>query len=196
MSSKNKDEVIEEVKKELQHQQKEENKDSKHLESIMQHIENVQKNCRILAKRLMEDEGNPDSYDIGFKVLKNSYLHDNSKFSGIEWKYLRTPDLIKESDCSSPEDQKKCFMLALEQHTKNNMHHPECWNRIKDMPPEYVAEMVCDLCARSSEFGTDLRDWVKSNFLPKYGITTSSKIYKDMKKYIDMLLPTAFKQIK
>lgn len=186
-------EVVEEIKKEIKQQLEEDNKDTRHLENVMSHIENVQKSCRTLAKRLMEDE---ETYDVGFKLLKNSYLHDNSKFSGIEWKYLRTPDLIKEGACKDGADQKKCFLLALEQHQKGNMHHPEYWGDIKLMPPEYLAEMVCDWNSRSMEFGTDLKEWIKKEVPEKWGASTSSKAYREIMKFVNTLLDPTFKKAK
>lgn len=182
--------VVEQIKKEIQEELAEASKDERHLEVIQDHIENVQKGCKKLAKKLMED---PDTYNVGFKLLKNSYKHDLSKFEGIEWKYLRTPDLIKEGSCKDDSDQKAKFLEALEQHQKGNMHHPEYWGDIKSMPSEYLAEMVCDLHARSSEFGTDIKDWVKENFLTKHGITTNTKVYRKMKTYMDLLMPPPFK---
>ena len=185
--------IAQKVKEEIQHELLEKSKDLKHLDSVISHIENVQKSCVILSKRLMEDEENSENYNIGFKLLKNSYLHDNSKFSGIEWKYLRTADLIKEESCSSNGDRKKCFSLALEEHVNKNLHHPEYWDGVKNMPPEYLAEMVCDLRGRSMEFGTNLREWIKDVFLVKHNLSTNSKTYREMKKYIDLLLDPAFK---
>lgn len=192
MTEKNK-QVVEKIKKEIQEELAEASKDEKHLERVMSHIENVQKSCRILAKRLMEDE---ETYEVGFKLLKNSYEHDLSKFEGIEWKYLRTTDLIKEASCRDNEDQKKCFILALEQHQKGNMHHPEYWGHIKLMPPEFLAEMVCDLNSRSIEFGTDLREWIKKEIPEKWNISISSKVYRQIMKYVNTLLDPSFKRNK
>lgn len=189
----NKKQVVEQIKKEIQEELAEASKDEKHLQIVQDHIENVQKGCKKLAKKLMSDT---DTYDVGFKLLKNSYLHDNSKFSGIEWKYLRTPDLIKEGSCKDEADQKRCFLLALEQHVKNNMHHPEYWGDIKLMPPEYLAEMVCDLNARSMEFGTDLREWIKKEIPDRFGATSSSKVYREMMKFVNLLLDQPFKKSK
>ena len=191
MTEKNKQ--VEQIKKEIQEELAEAAKDEKHLERVMSHIENVQKSCRILAKRLMEEE---ETYEVGFKLLKNSYEHDLSKFEGIEWKYLRTADLIKEGSCRDTEDQKKCFMLALEQHQKGNMHHPEYWGHIRLMPPEFLAEMVCDCNSRSMEFGTDLREWIKKEIPDKWDISTSSKVYRQIMKYVNTLLDPSFKSNK
>jgi len=188
-----KKQVVEQIKKEIQEELAEASKDEKHLQVVQDHIENVQKGCKKLAKKLMED---PETYDIGFKLLKNSYLHDNSKFSGIEWKYLRTPDLIKDGSCKDEADQKAKFLDALDQHQKGNMHHPEYWGDIKLMPPEYIAEMVCDWNSRSMEFGTDLREWIKKEVPDRFGASTSSKVYREMMKFVNLLLDQPFKKSK
>lgn len=190
MSEKNK-QVVEQIKKEIHEELAEAGKDEKHLQDVQDHIENVQKGCKKLSKKLMQEL---ETYEIGFKLLKNSYLHDNSKFSGIEWKYLRTSELVRTGDCKDEKDQKKCFQLALEQHVKNNMHHPEYWGGIKFMPPEYLAEMVCDLNARSIEFGTDLREWIKKEVPDRFGASPSSKAYREMMKFVNLLLDQPFKK--
>ena len=186
-----KKQVVEQIKKEIQEELAEASKDARHLEAVMSHIDNVQKSCMKLAKRLMEDE---ETYDVGFKLLKNSYLHDNSKFDGIEWEFLRTPNLIKDGSCKDEAERKKCFLLALDQHQRTNMHHPEYWGGIKLMPPEYLAEMVCDWNSRSMEFGTDLREWIKKEVPEKWGASPSSKAYRDIMKFVNTLLDQTFKK--
>ena len=188
-----KKQVVEQIKKEIQEELAEASKDERHLEVIQDHIENVQKGCKKLAKKLMED---PDTYDVGFKLLKNSYKHDLSKFEGIEWKYLRTPDLIKEGSCKDSADQKAKFLEALDQHQKGNMHHPEYWGDIKSMPSEYLAEMVCDWNSRSMEFGTDLREWIKKEIPERFGASSSSRVYREIMKFINLLLDQPFRKNK
>ena len=120
------------------------------------------------------------------QLIANSQIHDNSKIQpGIEWQYLR--DDLKDKE---PE----LFKAAHLQHVTNNPHHPEFWpNGVKDMPPVYVAEMVCDWHARSSEFGSALREWVKEKASKRFGFTVQGHTYKLIKKYLDLLLDTPFK---
>jgi hypothetical protein len=122
--------------------------------------------------------------DFGRKLLANGLIHDNSKLDGIEWLYLNEETKVK-----SPE----LFKAALLQHNKGNPHHIEYWLRPEDMPDIYIAELVCDCSARASEFGTDVREWFKEEFTEKYGISTSSNLYRTIKKFLDMLLLPKFK---
>jgi len=193
INTKTKEAIKEEVRKELEEKLKEEQKDFKHLDSVIAHINNVQIACHTLGKALMESEDQTD-HEVGFKLIRNAYLHDNSKFYGIEWKYLRQIDLIKSNGLGEKE-LKGMLKLAHLQHSTTNMHHPEYWGDVKNMPPEYIAEMVCDLKARSSEFRTDLIDWVRNVFLQRHNLSINSKVYRNMNKYINLLLDKKFKKI-
>ena len=149
------------------------------LKSIVRHITHVQQSCTLLGERLI-DSGEKD---IGHKLIANGFIHDNSKFHGIEWLYLH-------------DDLKACepemFQMALTQHQTRNPHHPEYWDGIDNMPRVYLAEMVCDWHARGHEFGTDLRNFIKNHATKKYGFSTQGRVYKEIKGFVDMLLDPAF----
>jgi|15BtaG_2_1085339.scaffolds.fasta_scaffold00359_19 hypothetical protein len=156
--------------------------DTNHLQLVLRHIDNVQQSCLILGYKMIEAGDQKD----GLQLIANSQIHDNSKLRpGIEWQYLRDGFNEKHSEL---------FKAAHLQHVSTNPHHPEYWpNGIKDMPPVYIAEMVCDWKARSSEFGTDLRGYVKDTATKRFGFTVQSAQYKLIKKYLDLLLGTPFK---
>lgn len=151
----------------------------KRLKYIVRHITHVQQSCTLLGERLIAS----DEKAIGHDLIANGFIHDNSKLRGTEWLYLH--DEVKDF---APE----FFEAALHQHVHTNQHHPECWNGVTNMPRLYIAEMVCDWHARSSEFGTGLREYVRTTAVKRFGFKTQSKIYRDIKKYMDMLLDTAF----
>jgi len=153
---------------------------SKRLDALLRHIENVKANAVLLGERILENG------DVNFakQLIANSMIHDNSKFYGIEWEFLH-PD-IKETNPAE-------FELAVRQHTTTNLHHPEAWDTIEDMPRIYVAEMVCDWSARSKEFGNDLRIWIKDKATKKFHFTPQSKTYKTVKEFVDLLLDPTFK---
>ena len=153
--------------------------EEKRRKSLLRHKTHVQSSCEFLGEQLI-GEGEEG---VGHKLIANGWVHDNSKFHGIEWLYLY--DDIKEIN---PE----MFKLAILQHTQNNPHHPEYWNGIANMPRVYLAEFVCDIHARASEFGTDVRDWIKSSAAKKFDFTVQSKVYKDVKYFLDLLLATPF----
>jgi hypothetical protein len=154
--------------------------EEKPLRTLMRHIRNVQDNCELLAERLIEQ----GKHELARALLANSMLHDNSKFRGIEWEFLNE---------NGNEQKSRALELAIKQHRATNRHHPEYWGGIQDMPDVYVAELVCDWKARSDEFGTDLREWVKDKATKMWEFNTQSKVYRKIKKYMDLLLDPAFK---
>ena len=54
------------------------------VDSLTRHIQNVQDNCLLLGKRLIEN----GEIDLGKKLIANGFIHDASKFNGIEWDNL------------------------------------------------------------------------------------------------------------
>lgn len=148
--------------------------------ALLRHIDNVRNNCCLLAERLFER----DQAELGHALIANGYVHDQSKFHGVEWLYLNDETL---------EESPELFKAAHQQHVTTNKHHPEAWiGGIHSMDRLHRAEMVCDWAARSSEFGKDLREWIKKQATNKFGFTTQSKPYKDIKEFVDLLLDKAF----
>jgi len=155
------------------------------LNNLRRHIQNVQDAVQLLANKLM----NMGEVNFAKILVANSMNHDKSKFSGIEWEYL-----VKEDGQEEIEGEK--LEMAVFQHVTTNDHHPERWGGINDMPREAIAEMVCDLYARSSEAGTDLMQYIKNVFIKKHSISYSGKGYKTMKKFVDLLVDKPLKSIK
>jgi hypothetical protein len=149
-----------------------------HLDDLVRHIDLVRQAGLLLAKRLI-DQGR---VDLGRMLLGNIYVHDASKFAGIEWKFLHT----------GPDTPKEQMKLAVEQHVETNTHHPECHGGFQNMPELCIAEMVCDWKARSVEFGTSLRDWIKKEAISKYNIDIKSEKYEQMMGFVNLLLKDSF----
>lgn len=145
------------------------------ITSIWRHIEEVQKNCFILSERLIE----AGQDELARQLITNSLVHDQSKFVGIEWEYLHT-------------DDSNMRTFAIRHHQSINPHHPEYWSGIQNMPDVYLAEMACDIKARSSEFGTDLRSWIDDVASHKYGFSKRDKVYKKLKKFVNMICQSPF----
>jgi len=156
---------------------------NKRLHVLMRHIQNVQRECLLLAERLMEN----GEVDFARHLIANSMGHDNTKFFGIEWDYLHTDIKDNESDK---------FLLAATQHVTTNAHHPEFWFCISNMPRIYLAETVCDWKSRSDEFGNDIKEWIKDQGVKKYGFSLKGQVYKSIKEFVDMLLDPPFKKVK
>lgn len=143
------------------------------LRTLIRHIEEVQKNAQILGFRLIEE----NDFELGKRLIANSFLHDQSKFYAFEWAKLTKPD-----------EEDELLNLAIQSHTAHNYHHPECWGNIHDMPQVYIAEMVCDWKARSSVLGTDLKEWIDEKATKKWKFTKKERVYKDIMKYVNLLL--------
>jgi hypothetical protein len=154
--------------------------DQRHMKSLIRHIDNVRQSCYILGEIMIQ--GGEDRF--GLDLIANGQIHDCSKFRGAEWQHLR-PELI--------ESKKDLFEVAKDQHIKTNPHHPEYWGSIQNMPKIYLAEMVCDWHARSHEQANDLRGWIKDSATKKFNMSVQSKVYKDIKVFVDMLLDPKFK---
>ncbi len=153
----------------------------KQLDALLRHIGLVRNNCQLLAERLIEK----GEEELGIKLIANSLIHDNSKFFGLEWLFL---------NAESKEKQPELFKLASEHHTSSNPHHPEfhCGG-IKSMPQLYLAEMVADWKSRSDEVGDDIHEWIRVKASKRYKYTPNSKVYQDIKKYLEMILEKPFK---
>lgn len=148
------------------------------LRSVLRHIQGVQANCNELAFRLSENGED----DFARQLIANGLIHDNSKLSGIEWEYLH--------EGVDP----KLFQEALEHHQTTQPHHPEHYGEdgIHDMPRIYVAELVCDIKQRSSEFGSDLKGWIQEVGMNKWKFTYRTKVGKEIKEFINILLDKSF----
>jgi hypothetical protein len=154
--------------------------ENKRLKALIRHKTNVQQSCLFLGEQLIA----AGDKSFGRRLITNGFIHDHSKFEGIEWLYLHEDVKI---------DNTAMFKMALLQHTHNTPHHPEYWDGIKNMPSIYLAEFVCDIHARGSEFGTDVREWIKMDAAEKFDFTLHSKVYKDVKQFLDILLMVPFK---
>jgi len=149
--------------------------DVEKIEAILRHILNVQQNCLLLGKRLIEK----GEAELGKALIANGLIHDNSKFFGVEWDYLDSED-------------KELQKIAISSHQKVNPHHPEYWGKIDRIPRLYLAELCCDWKARASEFGTSVHEWLENSATEKFGFTKNSKVYKEIKSLLKLLCDEPF----
>ena len=145
------------------------------VEAVLSHIQNVQRNCYKLGLKLIKS----GQFELGRNLIANGQMHDNSKFKGVEFEELFSDSNILES--------------AVRHHNSTNPHHPQYWGGIKNMPDVFIAEMACDLTARSQEFGTDVRQWIVSEATVRYSFNMEDEVAKKLNYYIDMLLEKPFK---
>lgn len=150
--------------------------DKEHLQRVLRHISHVRDFCELLGMRLIER----GDHFLGVEVVKRGLVHDNTKLYGVEFEFLR-PDKMK----SHPD----LFNMALKNHWSNWDHHPEHFgeNGITQLSDAALCEMVCDWAARSSELGTDIREWVANEATKKYGFTMKQKIGRSITTYLNLL---------
>ena len=154
--------------------------DKQKLEALLRHKDNVLENCELLAAKLMEH----GEVQFALALIAAGFNHDNSKFRGIEWDFM------------DPQTSNRTGLkYAVGHHSRTNQHHPEYWGSIDKMPDLYVAEMVCDWKARSTEFGNSLRDWIDKEATKKFKFTKDSAVYKKIMAYVDLILDKPFDPI-
>ena len=149
-----------------------------HLDNLVRHIELVREAGLLLGKRLMRQ----GEEEFGRLLIARVFVHDATKFYGVEWKYLHVGKDV-------PQDK---LELAVTQHRETNEHHPEYWGGIHRMPDIAVAEMVCDWYARAQEFGTGLRDWIRGQATDRFRIEKDSPQHQWITRFVDLLLEDHF----
>lgn len=154
------------------------------VKALTRHIRNVEDNCLFLGEKLIRE----GEIELGHHLIANGFIHDASKFFGIEWDYLSVAPI-------KGEETKLKIKLAVQQHNSTNKHHPESWDGIENMPSVYVAEMVCDWKARSEEFGTSLREWIDDEAVKRFSIGKDNAVYKEIMRYVDLLCGTPFSSV-
>lgn len=158
-------------------------RDIDRINRLIRHIRGVQDNAQILGERLMSR----GEFNLGKTLIANSFLHDNSKFFGSEWDFLS----VDTNDVSSDE-----LKIGIKQHNRTNRHHPEFYDGgIHDMPKEYVAELVCDWKARSSERGTSLESWILEEGTKRFNFTKNDAVYNTIKNFMSLLLEPPLKNV-
>jgi hypothetical protein len=152
--------------------------DLEKIDRLMEHLDNVRRECVKLGKKLIQN----GEYALGKQLIRNSLIHDITKFDGLEWDYL-WPEFKDSQE----------FQLAIKQHHATNPHHPEKWGDIHNMQRVYLAETVCDWKSRSTEFGTGLMEYVENHAMKRYNFTKDDVVYKDIQYFTNLLCEKVFK---
>jgi hypothetical protein len=152
--------------------------EEEHLDNLVRHVNLVRESGVLLGRRLMS----LGHKEFGRILIGNVYVHDASKFSGIEWDYLH----------AGKDVPKECLDLAVKQHVHTNSHHPEFWGGFENTPKIAIYEMTCDWYARSQEFGTCLRDWIRDVAVARFRIKKGSDQQLWLTEAVDLLLEDSF----
>lgn len=156
--------------------------DQERIDGLLRHINLVRENCSILADKLIAK----GKFELARELLKNSFLHDSSKFNGIEWTFLTDPQTTNKAG----------LKYAIEHHRSVNPHHPEYYiHGIAEMPLVFKYEMIADMVARGSEMATSARDFITDVVPKKYHIDTGGALHKELIDILDMLCPRPFESV-
>lgn len=155
------------------------NAEEQHLDSLLHHISTVRSAGVRLGKRLMA----AGRLDFGRLVIATTDKHDNTKFFGIEWEFMHRPKgTVNKFDLDR----------AIRQHQLTNRHHPEFHGGFDCMDELDVAEFVCDVYARSTEFGTNVREWIEEKAVARYSIDVNGQRYAWLQTFLNLLLDEPF----
>jgi hypothetical protein len=157
------------------------------IRSLTRHIRNVEDNCLFLGTELIKR----GEVDLGRRLIANGYVHDTSKFYGIEFENLSH----SVSSNTKEENAKLKLRIAVQHHCATNSHHPEFWDGIKNMPRIAIGELVADWKSRSEEFGTNLRDWIDGEAAKRWEFTKEDSVYKEVMEFVDILCPKPFENV-
>lgn len=142
-----------------------------------------------LVQKYLQDIINLKDPRLDLAELEKEKSHDQSKFKEpeigpyiyVNWSYHQK-DLNKKYD--PPEATKEQMQAATFHHVKTNLHHAEAWDKnateesinpkdrdkvpdkmvdATSMPLTYVASMVADWLAMSSEKKTNPYEWAEKN---------------------------------
>ena len=153
------------------------------IRAIARHIRNVEDNCLLLGEALILR----GDIELGKQLIANGYVHDSSKFTGIEFEFMSPNQPTKE------EEAKLKLKLAIHHHNSTNLHHPEAWPLgIKGMPDVYLCELCCDWKSRSEEFGTNLREWIDEDATKRFKFSSDDVVYKKIMEYVDIICQKPF----
>jgi len=133
-----------------------------HIESLINHISKVRNNCLLLGKKFIKN-GNTR---MGIDLIARGHIHDITKFRGTEWEHLHRGENI-------PKDK---IQLAINHHASTNDHHPEYHDGFENMPKVAIAELAADWLARSQEFGSDIKIWIRETAISKFKLIQVGKI--------------------
>lgn len=145
----------------------------KHLTEISAHMSDMEKMIQdtiahkiivshVICKFAEYLEGNGMAEDA--KELRDrACVHDNSKLLNKE-EFQALTGIINDKSClRDAHSALSAFKQdAIELHWKNNRHHPEHFEDASRMGKVDRYEFVCDCCARSIQYGTDLLGFMET----------------------------------
>jgi len=151
------------------------------LTDICEHKILLFETCYNLSKKLMESGQD----ELALNLLKRGFLHDMSKLNDDEFygmaAFAKDKGALKDPKQKVTSDKQQAINL----HWNRNEHHPEYWTDINQMEDLDIMELTCDWYARSSQFGTDMLDFLKQRQEDRFHFPQD--IYDKIEKYYNIL---------
>ena len=136
------------------------------------HKEYVSKTCNTFADYLQKIGKTEEAEDLRHRAV----LHDNSKILN-EDEFKSLTSIINDKSCLTDANSKlsKFKQDAIKLHWKNNEHHPEHYENISEMPYIARVEFVCDCCARSIQYKTNLVKFMETRLRDRFEFSETIK---------------------
>lgn len=154
----------------------------KQLDDTVVHKHFVMDSAQKMARFFLND----NNFKMASDIMNRAYIHDNSKFLNEEFDALAKIS----NDMSCMQDAKQSLSKLKEEaikiHWKNNKHHPEYWKNYNDMSDLDIIEMVCDWHSRSTQYKTDLLEFVKARQDDRFKFP--EKMFEKILFYCNILL--------
>lgn len=142
--------------------------------------------CNKFADYLEKEGRIDDANDLRERAI----LHDNSKILNKE-EFFALTSIINDKSCLKDANSRLSSFKqdAIELHWENNEHHPEHYANIEDMSPRARKEMVCDCCARSIQYGTNLVEFMETRLKDRFNFSEIIKeeILHDCKILVELM---------
>lgn len=128
------------------------------FQDTMIHKRYLMASCKKLA-RWLEKEG---ATEHAAQLLERAKVHDDSKIS-CEDEMNALSRIIHDKSCltNASKQLSPIKQDSIKLHWKHNTHHPEHFKTPIDMSKLDIMEMCCDWHARSTQYHTDLLEFVK-----------------------------------
>lgn len=147
------------------------------------HKSYVEETAKRFAEYLFEKGDSNDAK----KLLQRAKVHDNSKIlNKDEFRALTHIINDKKTLKNANKNLSSYKQDSIELHWKNNDHHPEYYENVCEMTRAAKLEMVCDWCARSLQYDTDLIEFLETRQLNRFHFHDS--FYNEVMQYCKILV--------
>jgi hypothetical protein len=142
--------------------------------------------CNKFADYLEKEGQMEDAEDLRQRAI----VHDNSKILNKN-EFQALTSIINDKSCLRDANSRLSSFKqdAIELHWENNEHHPEHYENINDMPLRARREFVCDCCARSVQYGTDLISFMETRLNDRFHFSelVKDEILHDCKIVVELM---------